>query len=68
MRLSRTVVAERDEFIKNLVRENSSLTGGALQKALVEKFGKKMNPGRLYKLRNNTIGELTSRPVVIVRQ
>lgn len=64
MRLSRTAVAERDEFVKGLVQKNPTITGTALQTALAEKFGKKMNPGRLYRLRNSTVTDLNAKTVL----
>lgn len=50
-RLAKTVVTEREEFVRALFRENVALTGAEVQTKLKEKFGKMMRPNRIYQLK-----------------
>lgn len=50
-RLAKTVVTEREDFVRSLFRENATLTGSQVQDKLKEKFGKIMRPNRIYALK-----------------
>ncbi len=53
-RLAKTVVTEREDFVRSLFRENLRLTGLDIQNKLKEKFGKMMRPNRIYELKRET--------------
>ena len=57
-RLSKVVVAEREEFVRSLVRVNPSVTGVQLQHEVQTKFGKMMRPNRIYALKEEVQAEL----------
>lgn len=51
MRLNKTVVTERENFVRDLFRTSPELTGLEVQGKLKEKFGKIMRPNRIYELK-----------------
>lgn len=62
-RLAKTVVAEREEFVRTLFRENVGLTGAEVQTKVKEKFGKMMRPNRIYELKREVaLATLTATP------
>jgi hypothetical protein len=67
-RLAKTVVTEREDFVRNLFRENLALTGAEVQTKLKEKFGKMMRPNRIYELKHEvaktSLGTATTPEVV----
>ena len=50
-RLSKAAVAEREEFVRSLVRVNPDVSGVELQREVQAKFGKMMRPNRIYELK-----------------
>lgn len=58
MRLKKEVVAEREQFVKDAVKADPTLTGVKLQELLQGKFGAKMRVNRLYDLKNEALAEL----------
>ncbi len=63
-RLAKTVVTEREDFVRTLFRENLRLTGLDIQNKLKEKFGKMMRPNRIYELKREITVELLGAPVI----
>lgn len=51
-RLAKTVVTEREQFVRELFQANLALTGKEVQDKLKEKFGKMMRPNRIYELKH----------------
>lgn len=58
MKLSKSAVNEREEFIRQAVRANPKITGDQLQALLFSHFGMKMRIGRLYKVKNQALDSL----------
>jgi hypothetical protein len=50
-RLTKSVIKEREDFVRSLIKQNPKITGVRVQAALVEKFGSKMRNDRLCGLR-----------------
>lgn len=59
-RLSKVVVAEREEFVRSLCRLNPTVSGVELQREVVKQFGKMMRPNRIYRLKEEVQAELAS--------
>lgn len=55
-RLAKTVVTEREQFVRELFQQNLALTGKDVQDKLKEKFGKMMRPNRIYELKHEIAG------------
>lgn len=58
MKLSKTDVEAREEFIRQAVRADPKVTGDKLQELLKSHFGHKMRIGRLYQVRNAALAAL----------
>lgn len=56
-RLAKTVVTERETFVRDLFRANLGLTGKEVQDKLKEKFNKMMRPNRIYELKHEVAKE-----------
>ena len=50
MRLAKTVVTERENFVTDLFRTNPDTTVKSAQEALVARYGRSMSLKRLYEL------------------
>lgn len=64
-RLAKTVVVEREDFVRNLFRENLRLTGLEVQTKLRETFGKMMRPNRIYELKRDVALEVLGNQTAI---
>lgn len=65
-RLAKTVVTEREQFVRELFQGNLALTGKEVQDRLKEKFGKMMRPNRIYELKHEVAkGTLATAPEVV---
>ncbi len=58
MRLSKIVVAERETFVRELFRNNNTMTGTEAQRRIKEQFGTIMRPNRIYELRTEVLAAL----------
>lgn len=54
-RLSRTAIAERETFLRDLFTKNPETSGAAAQRALKEKFGRIMRVHRVYEIRDEVL-------------
>lgn len=58
MKLSKDAVNQREEFVRQAVRTEPSITGNQLQALLKQHFGKQMRLMRLYAIKNQTLTTL----------
>jgi ribosomal protein S7 len=65
-RLSKVVVVERENFVRELFRSSPGLSGAEVQAKLVATYGRMMRPNRIYDLKKEVAAEILQTAVATV--